>query len=276
VDHTIWVSSLHIYPIKSCAGIALEQMNLGVHGPDYDREWMLAHQEGGRWFYTSQREIPKLALIQPLLEDGNLVVRAPSQPDLTLPISLMPADKLEVVIWKDTVTGAVYSPEVSAWFSRFLDTDIRLVRMPEQKRAVTPEFANPPATTTFTDGFPLLLATTASLENLNLRMAENGTEPMEMRRFRPNIVVEGSSGWAEDHWKHMQINSISFDIVKPCGRCVITTVEPSLGKVIDPHEPLSTLNKFRRNQAGKLIFGQNVIHRGMGTLHVGDGVTIVT
>lgn len=276
MDRIFRISSLHIYPIKSCAGISLQTMELVADGPIYDREWMLAHNEDEHWFYTSQRECSKLALIQPALEEGNLVVRAPSMPALVLQLSETPVEKLEVVIWKDTVTGSVYPNEVNAWFSRFLEMDVRLVRMPERGRLVNPQFANPPATTTFTDGFPVLLATQASLDDLNLMMADNGTDPMEMRRFRPNIVVEGNAAWDEDHWKQIQANDITFDVVKPCGRCAITTVEPSLGKVIDPHEPLATLNKYRRNEAGKVIFGQNLIHRGLGKVHVGDQVTIVT
>lgn len=270
------IASLHIYPIKSCAGISLQTMELDADGPIYDREWMLVHKEGERWFYTSQREVPRLALFQPAIENGNLVARAPAMPDLVLPIAETPAEKLDVVIWKAEVTGSVYPLEVNAWFSRFLEMDVKLVRMPEQRRAVDPQFANPPATTTFTDGFPALLTTQASLDDLNFKLADNGTDPMEMRRFRPNIVVDGNAAWDEDHWKQIRANGIAFDVVKPCGRCVMTTVEPSLGKIVDPHEPLATLNKYRRNEAGKVIFGQNLIHRGVGCIHVGDSVTIVT
>lgn len=270
------IASLHIYPIKSCAGISLQTMELDADGPIYDREWMLVHKEGERWFYTSQREVPKLALFQPTIENGNLVARAPAMPDLVLPVAETPAEKLDVVIWKAEVTGSVYPLEVNAWFSRFLEMDVKLVRMPEQRRAVDPQFANPPATTTFTDGFPALLTTQASLDDLNFKLADNGTDPMEMRRFRPNIVVDGNAAWDEDHWKQIRANGIAFDVVKPCGRCVMTTVEPSLGKIVDPHEPLATLNKYRRNEAGKVIFGQNLIHRGVGCIHVGDSVTIVT
>ncbi|KXK21547.1 MAG: MOSC domain-containing protein [Chloroflexi bacterium OLB15] len=270
------IASLHIYPIKSCAGISLQAMELDAGGPIYDREWMLVHKEGERWFYTSQREVPKLALFQPTIENGNLVARAPAMPDLVLPVAETPAEKLDVVIWKAEVTGSVYPLEVNAWFSRFLEMDVKLVRMPEQRRAVDPQFANPPATTTFTDGFPALLTTQASLDDLNFKLADNGTDPMEMRRFRPNIVVDGNAAWDEDHWKQIRANGIAFDVVKPCGRCVMTTVEPSLGKIVDPHEPLATLNKYRRNEAGKVIFGQNLIHRGVGCIHVGDSVTIVT
>jgi len=270
------IASLHIYPIKSCAGISLQAMELDAGGPVYDREWMLVHKEGERWFYTSQREVPKLALFQPTIENGNLVARAPAMPDLVLPVAETPAEKLDVVIWKAEVTGSVYTLEVNAWFSRFLEMDVKLVRMPAQRRAVDPQFANPPATTTFTDGFPALLTTQASLDDLNFKLADNGTDPMEMRRFRPNIVVDGNAAWDEDHWKQIRANGIAFDVVKPCGRCVMTTVEPSLGKIVDPHEPLATLNKYRRNEAGKVIFGQNLIHRGVGCIHVGDSVTIVT
>lgn len=276
MNRTFHVLSLHTYPIKSCAGISLQTMELDLDGPIYDREWMLVHAEGQRWFYTSQREVPKLALIIPTFENGNLVVHAPSQSELKLPIDATPEEQLEVVIWKDTVTGSVYPHQVNAWFSRFLGMDVRLVRMPVSGRTVNPQFANPPATTTFTDGFPVLLATQASLDDLNLKMADNGTDPMEMRRFRPNIVVEGNVAWDEDHWKTIYVNGITFDVVKPCGRCVMTTVDPSLGEVLDPHEPLATLNKYRRNEAGKVIFGQNLIHRGLGKIHIGDQVTIVT
>ena len=126
--------------------------------------------------------------------------------------------------------------------------------------------------TGFSDGFPLLLISEASLEDLNQKLVQNSSKPVTMQRFRPNLVVKGCDAFAEDQWQNIHINQISFRIVKPCSRCIVTTVNPKLGIVSSP-EPLRTLATYRK-KANKILFGQNVIHNQTGVLNVGDCVKI--
>jgi uncharacterized protein YcbX len=165
--------------------------------------------------------------------------------------------------------------EAAEWFGDLLDAEVRLVRLPDAAaRRVSPKYAPLPSWTTFTDGYPALLASEESLADLNHRLHNRGHFPIEMRRFRPNIVVAGVSAYAEDTWRRVQLGALPFEVVKPCARCAITTVDPGRGEVLDPAEPLATLATYRRI-GGKVMFGQNVIHRSEGVLRVGDALMVV-
>tara|TARA_B100001559_G_C16246231_1_gene504803 strand:- start:287 stop:721 length:435 start_codon:yes stop_codon:yes gene_type:complete len=142
--------------------------------------------------------------------------------------------------------------------------------MPDSsRRDVDPDFAKNSARTSFTDGFPFLLIGIASLEDLNQRLEE----PVEMRRFRPNLVISGSEAFEEDRMKRIQIGEISFQVAKPCGRCRVTTVDPDRGE-FSGKDPLKTLAGFRR-QNGEALFGQNLIHEQQGRIRVGDSLKIL-
>lgn len=268
------VQSLTVYPVKSCAGIVLGAMTLDADGPLLDRRWMIAAAEGGLPAFLSQRQEPRLALIQPALQADALCLHAPGAAALQVPLAGDGAPTEPVVIWGDTVLAEPV-PAAASWLEALLGYAARLYRLPEGGgRAVNPDYARAPATTTFTDGYPLLLIGQASLDELNARLAQRGAAAMEMRRFRPNVVVSGSAPFAEDAWRRIAIGGLPFDVVKPCPRCPITTVDPARGAVLDAHEPLATLATFRRSPQGKVMFGQNLIHRAQGTLRLGDPVTL--
>jgi len=268
------VQSLTFYPVKSCAGIALDSLTLDADGPVLDRRWMIALSEGGPPRFLSQREEPRLALIQPALSGDALRLQAPGASPLDVALAGAGAPAEPVVIWGDTVLAEPV-PAAAPWLEAWLGYAARLYRLPEGGgRAVNPEYARAPATTTFTDGYPVLLIGRASLDALNARLAQRGVPALEMRRFRPNIVVSGSTPFAEDDWRRIAIGGLPFDVVKPCPRCAITTVDPARGVVVDAREPLATLADFRRTPQGKVMFGQNLIHRAVGTVCVGDSVVV--
>lgn len=269
------ISALFIYPVKSCAGIALSQVTIGHTGPELDRRWMIVAEDDGELLMVTQREMPKLALVQPSLIGGELVLRAPGLSALRILIEDDRPANRSVLLRADPLEVVDEGLEAAAWFGDLLEAEVRLVRLPDgASRRVSPKYSPEPAWTSLTDGYPALLVSEASLADLNQRLQERGQPAVEMRRFRPNIVVSGVPAYAEDDWQRIQLGDIPFDVVKPCARCVMTTVDPSRGEILDPLEPLATLATYRRVE-GKVMFAQNVIHRATGVLRVGDAVEVV-
>lgn len=280
------VVELNTYPIKSCAKISTETVDLEGTGFLHDRRWMVAFREraGAPLEYLSQREEPRLALVQPRFADygDTLMLTAPGMPEIRLGVEERPSDRgewLEVLLRSDCYLALDEGREIAAWLSEYLRLDARLLRMPgDYVRQVNPVYSPEPARTAFSDGYPVLLISRADLRSLNERLAEQGKPAVTMERFRPNLVIEGSAAFAEDGWKRIRVGEVIFDVVKPCPRCVMTTVEPSLGTFSSGllrGEPLATLATFRRTAEGKVMFGQNLVHRGMGTLRLGDPVEIL-
>lgn len=276
MPQTIRISALHTYPVKSCAGIAHQQISIVETGPLYDRRWMLGFDDGASLLtQATQRELPKLALVQPTMTADSLILSAPGQPDLCIPLQDRALQDARIKIWRDTVDAHDEGQEAAAWFSSFLKVGVRLLRMPDAfYRRVSPEYSPEPAQVGFADAYPLLLISQASLSDLNEKMAARGKPDLPMNRFRPNLVVEGCEPFAEDTWKRFVVAGIPFDVVKPCARCVTTTVEQSKGQVLDSAEPLATLATYRKAPTG-VLFGQNIVHRALGTLRVGDEIEVV-
>jgi len=262
---TVRVSGLWIYPVKSCAGIALETMELGERGPLHDREWMVV-DAGGR--FVTQRTHPEMALIRPALEGDRLVLTAPGRDPLEIPLTARTGWTVDVEVWRDRCRAIPVGAGADAWLGALLGEPVRLVWMPpEEVRPVDPRYGRPGDRVGFADGFPLLLISRASLEDLNGRLAV----PVAMERFRPNVEVSGCGPYAEDRWSRLEVAGVGFRVVKPCARCVITTVDPATGE--RGPEPLATLASYRRS-GNKVLFGQNLIHDGPGVIHVGDELMV--
>ncbi len=275
-ETSLRVSALYTYPIKSCAGLAHHEILLDRRGPVFDRRWMLVTDDDlTRGLFLTQRELPRMALIRPQFGIDSLRVTAPDMPTLDVPLIEHAGRSLDVVIWKDSSQGLDEGDAAAAWFSRFLGTPVRLVRMAETTvRPVSREYTDTVAQVSFADGYPLLLATDASLDDLNERLMARGKDPVPMNRFRPSVVVAGAQPFEEDRWYEITIGAISFEVCKPCARCPIPTVDQATGSKPEPKEPTATLATFRRTADHKVMFGQNMIHHGVGTLCVGDAVTI--
>ena len=261
------VDGLYCYPVKSCGGTSLASATVGPRGILGDRRWMVVDETGA---FLTQRERHRLALVRPhLIDNGQLELSAPGMPPLTVTPAIR-HDRVDVSIWSDRCVAIDEGPSPAEWLSAFLDVPCRLVRFPEDAtRRVDPEYAGPNDQVGFADGFSFLLASCASLDDLNRRLAA----PLPMNRFRPNIVVSGGDAFEEDRWKRIHIDGITFAVVKPCARCVTTTVDQQTGEA--SREPLRTLATFR-NVAGRgVMFGQNLIHDQSGTLHVGAQVAVL-
>lgn len=263
---TLRVTELWIYPVKSCRGIALDRAEVSARGLRRDRHWMVV-DEAGR--FLTQRDLPAMATIAPVVAPGALLLRAPGRPDLELPDDAA-AGEAVVTVWRDTLKARAVSGAADRWLSEHLGVACRLVRFADDvRRAVDPAYGAPGDETAFSDGFPVLLLGQGSLDELNRRLSH----ALPMRRFRPNLVVAGAAPHAEDGWRRIRVGPVTLRLVKPCSRCAITTVDPDLG-VRDGTEPLQTLATYRRRD-GKVYFGQNVIPAGAGEIRVGDAVEVL-
>jgi len=261
----ITVTGLYRYPIKSCAGIPLERAELDARGVVHDRRWMVVDAGGA---FRTQRELPRMALIHPVISSDALTLTAEGMPELSLPLTSH-GSRLTVGVWNDSVEAIDQGETVAEWLTRFLAESLRLVRFDEaEDRRVEQAYAvRPEDQVGFADAYPLLIANEASLADLNTRL----DEPLPMRRFRPNIVVAGAEAFAEDTWSRIQVGEVGIAVVKPCARCAITTVNPDTGE--KGKEPLTTLARFRRAEGG-VMFCENAIHLELGTLRVGDAVVV--
>jgi uncharacterized protein YcbX len=267
------LSEIWVYPIKSLGGIQLQESNITDRGLELDRRWMLIDSDNR---FLSQREHPELALLQPEISNGVLRVTYKNQIDFiefaARPTFLKGSLKIKVTVWDDTVLAYEENTEVSNWFSKILKNSVRLVYMPDEshrkldsKYAVSSYDSN-----SFSDGFPFLIIGQASLNELNSRLKV----PVSMNRFRPNFVFTNGEAFEEDTWSRFSIGDMSFIGVKPCSRCVMTTVDQDKGVFLGK-EPLKTLAKFR-NFNNEVYFGQNVIGLGLGTVSVGDAISVLS
>lgn len=260
------LSQIYLYPVKSLAGIAVDSWPVDQNGLLYDRKWMLVDAQGR---FLSQRTLPNMALIRPRIGQTQLSLSAPGREDLLFPLQGSGGDSLEVEIWDDRCLAESVSEAADRWFSDFLQTDCRLVFLPaHEKRPVDPRYALASDQTAFSDGFPFLLASVASLNAFNRTLEQ----PIAMLRFRPNLVVSDCAAYAEDSWRRIKINDIGFRLPKPCSRCPIPGIDPNTA--LADKTVLAALNRSRRWD-NKVYFGQNALHDTVGRLAVGDSVEIL-
>ncbi len=284
---SLTVSSLHTYPIKSCKGLNHAAISLDRKGMVGDRRLLIVDEHGR---FLTQRELPAMVHIAATFTAEGMRLEAPAMPPLELLLTDIPdADHalMNVVIWQDSIEAVSQGRAAAEWLRTFLNVSCQLVAMERNvRRIVDQTYApRPDDETSFVDGFPLLLISEASLDDLNSRLQTRGEQPIPMNRFRPNIVVSGCEAFAEDRWKQLRIGGIVFNVVKPCGRCIITTTDQETG--VRGKEPIATLKTYRKNSDGtKILFGQNLIHhfdhkfatdgsQPLPVLRVGDVVEVV-
>jgi hypothetical protein len=268
------VAALYVYPVKSLGGVSVPSLEIGDWGPVGDRRWMLVEEDGE---FLTQRRDGRMVLLRLSLDGGGAFhVHAPDGSSLRVAPPPADAPRRRVQVWNDVVEGAGYPDEVDEWFTEALRRVCHLVHMPDDVwRQVDRTYAGPHDRTSFTDAFPLLLLSRESVADLNERLAAKGLAPVDERRFRPNVVVEGTAGpFAEDGWRDVRLGGASVRVAKPCGRCVVTTVDPDTGEASARGEPLRTLREYR-TQGGKVNFAQNALVRGAGTVALGEPVILL-
>lgn len=239
-----------------------------------DREWMAVDRDGR---FVTQREFPRLALVDIALDGKALVLSAPDAAAVAVPLAGPATASRDVTVWHSDVRGVDQGDAVAAWLSAFLESDLRLVRFDRATpRRCNPDYAGASgAHTFFADGYPILVIGSASLVDLNARLQAHGEQALPMNRFRPNLVVTGLDPYAEDHVETVACGPVMLKLVKPCTRCQVTTTDQASGRV--GIEPLPTLSTYRRNDAlGGVTFGMNaIVAAGAGgTIAVGAPVTI--
>ncbi|MGH8440079.1 MAG: MOSC domain-containing protein, partial [Pseudomonas sp.] len=212
------LSALYRYPLKSARGQALQSSSLGLLGLDGDRRWMLVERDNGR--FLSQRAYPQMSQLTALYGvDGELTLEAPGRPVLKVTVPQADSDLRGVTIWRDTFRVPDAGDGAAQWLSEFIGKEVRLVYVPEERARFLPGgYGRVDDRVAFADGFPLLLIGQGSLDDL----VQNVGRPLEMQRFRPNLVVEGAVAFAEDGWKRIRIGEMEFRVLKPCERCILT------------------------------------------------------
>lgn len=261
------LSTIHVYPIKSCAPLSPVAAQVEARGFVGDRRWMIADADGK---FVTAREHPRLTLIRAVPHGDALMLTAPAMPDIDL-LPPASATRIDATIWRSNVSAQPASAAADRWISDYLGIAVRFVFMDAAcTRAIDEKYSRAGDQVSFADGYPLLVISQAALDVLNEKLVV----PVPMLRFRPSIVVAGTAAHAEDGWKRVRVGEVEFDVVKPCMRCVLTTVDFESGRFDPSGEPLRTLIGYRRGPAG-VSFGQNLIPRGCGTLRLGDAVEVL-
>jgi len=271
----IILKQIFIYPVKSLAGISLSAANLTPLGLEYDRRWMIVDEQGR---FITQRLYPQLSMLGIAIESDDIVLTSPDGSSIKLPLSIDNAPIVNARVWKDTVDAYVMRQAQNDWISQYLGCECRFVYMPnDSTRQVDQQYARSARDrVSFADGFPFLLISQASLDDLNQRLLEKNIEPVPIQRFRPNLLVQGCEAFAEDNWQSFRIGENLFHGVKPCSRCIMTTVDPTTGQ--KGREPLDTLLQYRK-RGQQAYFGQNVVldldYNKTPVLRTGEEVCIV-
>ncbi len=263
----IQLSNLTYYPIKACRGFDVPSSRVERMGLADDRRMMVVTPEGE---FLTQREHPKLALVTPTLKNNSVRLSAPNFDSLQFVIQKS-GTPTSVNIWKSSGVSAIDQGDESAqWLSSWLGASVRLVHVDSNfKRKLNPEYAvSADDQTGFADGYPILIISEDSLRDLNSKL----DSPLPMNRFRPNIVLQNCAPFAEDTWKRIRIGDVEMALVKPCPRCVVTTIDKDT--LEKNKEPLKTLNTYRKQKDGAM-FGMNVIPLNEGEIKAGMSVEVL-
>ena len=268
-DVTGQIDQLWVYPIKSCAGIAVQKARLMRHGLQWDRHWMVVDADGE---FLTQRSHPRMALIRPEITDQHLVLHAPDQPSLTIALQAQGA-ACWARVWGDTVQAwdlGEWAAPASQWFSQVLDTDCRLVRFdPSQPRQASDRWVKEgDAPVHFADGYPLLILSQAAVDELNQRLTRNGHAAVDARRFRPNIVISGLEAHDEDRVEQLELldmPGMSLQPCKPCTRCPIPDIDPDTA--VPGTSVGNEIFQYRKDPRmdGAITFGMNAVVQGLSS-----------
>jgi uncharacterized protein YcbX len=264
----IRIKDLYVYPVKSCKGVRVEEIKLSPTGFLGDRNWMVIDERG---VFVSQREQPKLALVEPKLIDDKLALNAPGVPELVVARAVKDGERTEVELFGERISSLSAGHEASSWFSRYLGGDYRVVACdPEFLRRGGVQYpARDEAPTSFVDNYGILVISEASREDLNRRLVSG----VPMNRFRPNIVVEGVDPYGEDYFASASTQDVTLRFIDICYRCNLTTIDQE--KAEFGQEPLLTLGRYRSSKAGVRFGNYAAVAGGIGkTLRAGSPLEI--
>lgn len=262
----ICVNQLFIYPIKSMKGIAVTQATVSQGGFEYDRILMISEPDGT---FITARQFPQLLKIKTLVSDNQVRIILPSGESICIDLNDFSSSQESTTVWGNHFTSRIASIKVNQFFSQYLHKDVQLRWLGRQLSRRTKRYPNAPVS--FADGYPYLLLNGASFNYLQQQCPEK----LSIDQFRGNIILNGALPFAEDGWKTIKIGDVIFDIVKPCTRCVLTTINVISTNYLANNEPLTTLSCFRADDQGKIDFGMNMIARNHGIISINDPVMIL-
>ncbi|MBL4870494.1 MAG: MOSC domain-containing protein [Robiginitomaculum sp.] len=267
------IKSLHIYPVKSAHAVNITTINIRPRGLTGDRRYMLVDSDGK---FITQRQIPKLARLKVETLKTGIALHWPDTAPLFINADTFHG-RNTVTVWRSSVDASLAHPSINETLSSWLGTHVSLVHMDEKsERFANPDWTDSPSPVSFADGYPILITNTASLTALNALILSGGGTEVPMSQFRPNIVIDSNEPWGEDHWKALQIGDVVLDLVKPCARCIMTTINQKTGEKLG-REPLRALKNLRpsidpRNPG--VLFGMNAVARICGEVTNGSRVVL--
>ncbi|OLQ93423.1 (2Fe-2S)-binding protein [Vibrio panuliri] len=259
------LSQINVYPVKSVGGVSLSNAWVEKQGLMFDRRFMLALADG---VMVTARKYPHMVKVTSVLTPDGLIFSAPNQPPLKIRYADFKMQPTPAKVWGDAFEAYTTLDEADDWFSQVLGKRVELLFTGEQSQRVREKLGH---NVSFADGYPLLLISQGSLDELNRRSRETHS----MDQFRTNLVAASTEPFIEDSWKRIRIGEVEFEAVKPCERCILTTVDVESGKFRPSKEPLKTLSEFRANDAGGVFFGQNLVAKNEGLIRVGDEITVL-
>lgn len=257
------LNQLFIHPLKSGRGIEYSRAFASFQGLLHDREWLLVSEEGQ---FMTARSYPQMVRIEIVLIPGGALFKYPGQsPILALPTQY--TTEVETTVWDDTFLAYHGESRIDNWFSAAMGTPCKLLWLGKTASRQQKELAQG---LSFADGYPYLLVNQASLTDLNAQLSS----PVDIRNFRPNLLISGATAYEEDEWKQIRIGEVIFEITKPCSRCILTTVDPMTGEKRADGEPLKTLIKSRQLLEG-ICFGVNLRACNEGVVQIGDSLEVL-
>ena len=261
------VSGLWIYPVKALRGVERSQSKMTRFGLEHDRRYMLARPDGT---FITQRTHPQLATFDVVAGEAGFDVVSSSGERVSIPWNGVDGEPVEATIWKDTVPARFGHDRADDFFSRPVGEALRLVWMPDSTHRQTDlEWSEEGDQVSFADGYPILILSEASVASINDRLEQ----PLPADRYRANVILAGPAAWEEDSWSHVHLGDVPIRVVKPCGRCIVTTTDQQTGE--RGKEPMQTLATWRK-QDGKVRVGMNCIPASEGgIIRVGDPITVI-
>ncbi|WP_245907113.1 hybrid-cluster NAD(P)-dependent oxidoreductase [Photobacterium sanctipauli] len=259
------LSQINVFPIKSIGGLSQSQAWVEKQGLSFDRRFMVAAQDG---VMITARKYPELVKVTAALQPNGMVLSYPEKTPLTLKYSEFLMGTEEATVWGDSFEAYTTTEQANEWFSDIVGGPAQLLFTGEQSNRIRVKINQ---NVSFADGYPLLVISEASLKALNERSPQHHT----MDQFRTNLVVSGDEPFIEDSWKRIRIGEVEFEAIKPCARCILTTVDPKTGQFNSLKEPLNTLSKFRSDSSGDVYFGQNLVALNEGIIKAGDPVEVL-
>lgn len=259
------LSQINVFPVKSIGGLSQSQAWVEKQGLCFDRRFMVAKKDGTM---VTARKHPELVKVTATLQPHGMTLSYPNMSPLALKYSDFTMNEADAKVWNDTFSAYTTLSKADSWFSHIIGEPVRLLYTGEQSNRVRTKIQQ---NVSFADGYPLLVISEASLEALNERSPQRHT----MDQFRTNLVVSGTEAFAEDSWKRIRIGEVEFEAVKPCARCILTTVDPKTGKFNELKEPLATLATFRADTSGNTYFGQNLVALNEGVIKAGDPIEVL-